>query len=188
MMFAGMLTAALNHLLQAEPWASERLRAHAGKQAVIRAGVADFHLVVGSDGLFEEGSPGQEAEVTITLPNDMLIRFLTDRSGVFQAAKLSGSADFAETLAFVFRNLRWDVEADLARVVGDIPARRLEMFRRDLTDRARESSMRLFQNLTEYASEDSAWLAPRRDVEAFARDVDALRDDLARLEKRLARL
>jgi len=187
-MFDGVITAALNHLLLGEPWARERLRAHAGAQALIRAGFADFHLVVDAGGLFEAGSATQEVAVTITLPSDAPFRLLTDRSSIFQAAKLSGSADFAETLAFVFRNLRWDVEADLARVVGDIPARRLEMLRSDLVKRASESSARLFQNFAEYASEDSDWLAPRRDIEAFSKGVDIVRDDLARLEKRLARL
>lgn len=187
-MLDGVITAALNHLLLGEPWARERLRAHAGALALIKAGFADFHLVVGAEGLFEAGSATQEVAVTITLPSDAPFRLLTDRSSIFQAAKLSGSADFAETLAFVFRNLRWDVEADLARVLGDIPARRLEMLRGDLVKRASESSERLFRNFAEYASEDSDWLAPRRDVESFAKEVDVVRDDLARLEKRLSRL
>jgi ubiquinone biosynthesis accessory factor UbiJ len=187
-MLDAMITAALNHLLQGEPWAGERLRAHAGSQALIRAGFVDVHLVIDAAGLFEVGAASQEAAVTISLPADTPFRLLGDRSSVFQAARLSGSADLAETLAFVFRNLRWDVEADLARLVGDIPARRLEMLRRTWLEQTKESTARAFGNLAEYACEDSDWLAPRRDIEAFARDVDALRDDLARLEKRLLRL
>jgi len=187
-MLDAMITAALNHLLQGEPWARERLRAHAGSQALIRAGFVDVHLVLDAAGLFEAGVASQEASVIIALPSDTPFRLLTDRLSVFQAAKLSGSADFAETLAFVFRNLHWDVEADLARLVGDIPARRLEMLRRTLLEQSKESVGRVFANLAEYASEDSGWLAPRRDIELFARDVDVLRDDVARLEKRLARL
>jgi len=187
-MFDAMITAALNHLLLGEPWARERLRAHAGAQALIQAGVFDVYLLVDSTGVFERGSPDQAAAVTITLPPDTAFRLLADRSSVFQAARLSGSADFAETLAFVFRNLRWDVEADLARLVGDIPARRLEMLRQKLLGQVTDSAQRTFRNLAEYASEESDWLAPRRDIDAFGRDVDVLRDDLARLEKRLSRL
>jgi hypothetical protein len=54
------------------------------------------------------------------LPDDApLIR--ADRSAsLFSAATISGSADLAETLGFVFRNLRWDIEHDLSRVLGDI--------------------------------------------------------------------
>jgi len=183
-----LVPAALNHLLLAESWAQERLRLHAGSHALIQAGPLDLHLLVDSDGLFRAGSAEQSPAVTISLPLDTPIRFLTDRKSVFQAAKLSGSADFAETLAFVFRNLRWDVEADLAQYVGDIPARRLEMARHSLARQGQESFGRLFNNLAEYASEDYDWIVPRRELEAFGREVDVLRDDLARLEKRLTRL
>lgn len=187
-MFDAMITAALNHLVRGEPWAGERLRVHSGAQALIRAGFVDVHLVVDGAGLFAPGSATQMAAVTITLPADTPFRLLTDRSSLFQAAKLSGSADFAETLAFVFRNLRWDVEADLARVVGDIAARRLAMAGQAMLQQGQTTSRRLWRNLAEYASEDADWLAPRREVEAFRRAVDGLRDDLARLEKRLDRL
>jgi ubiquinone biosynthesis accessory factor UbiJ len=183
-----LVPAALNHLLLAESWAQERLRSHADSHALIQAGPLDLHLLVDSDGLFQAGSAEHSPAVTISLPLDTPIRFLIDRKSVFQAAKLSGSADFAETLAFVFRNLRWDVEADLADYVGDIPARRLEMARYTLSRQGRDSFGRLFNNLAEYASEDSDWIVPRRELEAFGREVDVLRDDLARLEKRLARL
>lgn len=186
--FHRLVPAALNHLILAEPWAQERLRSCAGRHALIQAGPLDLHLLVDSDGLFQPGSAEQSPAVTISLPIDTPIRFLTDRKSVFQAAKLSGSADFAETLAFVFRNLRWDVEADLANYVGDIPAHRLEMVRHTLGRQARESFARLFTNLAEYASEDSDWIMPRRELEVFGREVDVLRDDLARLEKRLNRL
>lgn len=187
-MFDVLITAALNHLLRGEPWARERLRAHAGAQAVIRAGFLDVHLAVDPGGLFEAGLAGGAPAVTIILPADAPFRLLTDRSSVFQAAKLSGAADFAETLAFVFRNLHWDVEADMAQLVGDIPARRLEKLRVRLVAQGMESVRRVCRNLAEYASEESDWLVPRRDIETFCRDVDALRDDVACLEKRLAQL
>lgn len=185
---ARLLPAALNHLIAAESWAQERLRPYAGSHALIQAGPLNLHLAVAGDGLFAAGSPEHAPAVTISLPLDTPVRFLTDRKSVFQAAKLSGSADFAETLAFVFRNLRWDAEADLARYVGDIPARRLEMARQTLFRQGQEACGRLFGNLAEYSTEDSDWLAPRRDIEAFGKAVDVLRDDLARLEKRLSRL
>ncbi|MDT9145970.1 hypothetical protein RSW78_25420, partial [Escherichia coli] len=90
-------------------------------------------------------------------------------------------------LAFVFRNLEWDVEADLARVVGDIAAHRLTRFGAGLFDGLREAFRRTVQNVAEYATEETPLVAPRRDIAAFCADVDTLRDDVARLEKRIAR-
>lgn len=186
--FARLIAPTLNHLIQGEPWARERLRQHGGAQALIRAGLVELHLVVDEQGFFRSGTPDLPVAVTVNLPADTPLRLLSDRKSIFQVAKLSGSADFAETLAFVFRNLRWDIEAELAHLVGDIPARRLEMLRLKLVGQARESVQRVSRNLSEYASEDADWLAPRRDVAAFGKAVDELRDDVARLEKRLDRL
>jgi ubiquinone biosynthesis protein UbiJ len=178
----------LNHVLAGEAWACERLRLYAGQQALIQAAGFELRLVVDGNGTFVVGSAEQAAAVTITLPSDLAVRLLVDRGSLFQAARLSGSADFAETLAFVFRNLRWDAEADLARYLGDIPAHRLEQWRRHALRQGTEATRRLGQNLAEYATEDSDWLAPKRDIEGFAKAIDELRDDVARLEKRLGRL
>lgn len=187
-MFDRLVLNALNHLIQGESWAQERLRRHAGAQALIRTGIIDLYLVVDDRGLFRSGSASEQIAVTIELPADSPLRFLSDRKSIFQSARLSGAVDFAETLAFVFRNLHWDVEADMARYLGDIPARRMALLRQKLIDQGKETSGRILANFAEYFTEDTEMLAPKRDIEAFGRDVDVLRDDLARLEKRFNRL
>jgi ubiquinone biosynthesis protein UbiJ len=187
-----LLVRALNHLIGGEPWAGERLRAFAGKTVTIAGGPFPMHLAVTADGLFAvadvAGELESEAAVTITLPADFAARLLVDRSSLFAAAKLAGSADFAETLAFVFRNLRWDAEDDLAQWVGDIAARRLVQAGKSLHARQTQAVSNLAANVAEYATEDADWLAPPRELQAFGEAVNALRDDVARLEKRLQRL
>ena len=186
-MFDALIIRVLNHLLSSASWARERLRAHAGAQMRIRTGGLELGLAIDGAGYFCP-APGGEPAVTILLPDDAPWRLLGDRASVFQAARLSGAADVAETLAFVFRNLSWDVEGDLAQVVGDIPARRLEMLRKGISRRIGDAAQRLVGNLTEYASEDGAWIAPRRDMQALAADVAILQAEVESLEKRLAAL
>jgi len=186
--FERLLPRLLNHLIQNEAWAAERLRPFDGKQALIRLGAQDIYLVLDSRGFFAAGSAKDPVAVTVNLPADTPAKLLLDKDAVFQAARLSGSIDFAETLAFVFRNLRWDIEADLAAYVGDIPAYRLEKLRRNLLSATREASSKATQNVVEYLTEDSNSLPAPREVVAFIREVDVLRDAVARLEKRLDRL
>lgn len=62
------------------------------------------------------------AAVSITLPADAPLRALTDRPALMASAQISGSAEFAECLGFIRRNLHWDVEADVSTLVGDIAA------------------------------------------------------------------
>lgn len=179
----------LNHLLAGEAWATERLRPFAGAQVAIDAGpLLALRLGIDEHGNFRAGDPAATPNVTIALPADLPLRLLVNRSKLFSDAKLSGSVDLAETLAFVFRNLEWDVEADLAKFLGDIPARRLALFGAGFVRQARDGAVRVARNVTEYATEDSDLITPPRDLAVFCDEVSVLRDDLARLEKRIDRL
>lgn len=178
----------LNHLLVSESWASERLRPHAGAQVLIEGGLLRLFLRIDEHGLLQPGDSECEPDVRLILPADTPARFILDRDSLFSSVKLSGVADVAESLAFVFRNLKWDVEADLAGLLGDIPARRLVALGKKFAEESQSALQKLGGNLAEYVSEESDVLVPRRDVEAFGRAVDSLRDDVARLEKRISRL
>jgi len=180
--------AALNHLLAKESWARERLRPFAGSGVRIEGGPLVLALRIDEHGLLAPTDAAAPAAVLLTLPADTPVRLLLDRASLFAGVRLSGAADVAEALAFVFRNLRWDVEEDLARWVGDIPAHRLVRLGRRFAGELGESAHRLAANIAEYASYESGLLADKDDIAAFATAVDILRDDLARLEKRIQRL
>lgn len=176
---------ALNHLLREENWALERLRPYSGSQVLVTAGPINLTLRVDEHGLFVPADSNLPVDVVLTLPADAPVKLLLDRSSLFSSVKLSGSADFAESLAFVFRNLRWDVESDLAAILGDIPARRLTKIGAHLKTQVLESVARTARNVVEFATEDSSLLAAPRDIQAFGKAIDNLRDDTARLEKRV---
>lgn len=182
------IVAALAHLLAREGWARERLRPHAGAIVRIDGGPLLLALRIDEHGLLVACEAGAEPDVTLTLPADAPIRLLLDRQSLFAGIRLAGSADIAEALAFVFRNLRWDAEEDLARFVGDIPARRLSLLGNHLACEFGEASRRLTANVAEYVSEEVGIVVPAREVSGFASEIDRLRDDLARLEKRVQRL
>lgn len=178
----------LNHLLEHAPWAAERLRQHTGGVVQIQGGGVAVSMQIDSDGYLRAFEGNKPPDVCIDLPADFLLRAAVDRNSLTSAARLSGMADLAETFAFVFRNLRWDVEADLAHLLGDIPARRLAMAGNAVLAGLQNSTRRLADNLSEYATEDSGLLASPSLLKKFVGEVDVLRDDLARLEKRLQRL
>ena len=180
--------AAINHLLADEDWARERLSPFAGQTARFEFGALALPLSIGADGLFVAAGRDAPADVTITLPADAPLRALTDRDSLFAAAQLSGSAQLAENLGFVFRNLRWDAEADLAQLVGDIAAHRLVAAGSQLARWQRQQAFNLAANLAEYFSEEKPSIARRRDVADFCAEVTRLPDELARVEARIAAL
>lgn len=190
-MLARTATRILNHVLAGEGWARERLRNFGGQHLRLVGGPLALDLTVDHDGLFRPaGTPaGEPPAVTIELPGDAPFRLLNGgRESVFAAARLTGAADFAETLAFVFRNLRWDLEDDLSGLVGDIAAHRLVRSGAALLAWQRQAAANIAANAAEYLSEESQVVVPAREVAQFRDEVQALQADLDRLEQRLARL
>ena len=52
-------------------------------------------------------------------------RELASLAGERPAVSVQGEAQFAADIQWLADNLRWDIEADLARIVGPLPARQL---------------------------------------------------------------
>lgn len=177
-----------NHLLSVEDWALSRLKPFAGQHARFDVGPFSFSFAVRSDGSLHGIESLDQPQVTIRLPDDTPLRWLTNRDSIFQAAHISGSADFAEALGFVARNIRWDAEADLARLVGDLPAHRLTLQAQAWAAQTQDTAARLAANLSEYVVDEEALIVRPQPLSSFCSEVDRLRDDVARLEKRLSRL
>ena len=178
----------LNHLLSGEDWARKRLQTFAGQTARFELGALTLPLEITVAGLFAVGDRNASASVIIKLPADAPLRALTDRPSLFAAAHISGSAELAETLGFIFRNLHWDAESDLSLLVGDIAARRLVSGGKQLVQWQQNQARNLALNLAEYFTEESPVIARQKDLAAFCADVDGVQEQLSRLEKRVALL
>ncbi|MCK9380481.1 MAG: hypothetical protein M0P95_05365 [Sulfuritalea sp.] len=182
------LMAAINHLLGQAAWARERLAPFAGHAAQIKLPPFEAAFLVGDDGCISVPLPEAELEVSISLPAATPLLALQGKDAVMRAARIEGSAEFAEALGFVIRNLRWDAEEDLSRVVGDIAAHRIVAGTREFAAWQQQAAQNLAENLAEYFTEEQPLIARDSDIGEFSGDVDRLRDDVARLEKRVQRL
>lgn len=188
-MLERIVVGALNHLLGTEDWARTRLKPFAGRNARFEFGPLALTMVVRIDGTLAQPAVAHEgADVSIRLPEDTLVRLLVDRDNLFGSARLSGSADFAEALGFVLRNLRWDIEADIARFTGDTVAHRLVGTMTGLVSAKKESASRLAANLSEFAADEANWLLRPKEVASFSRELAQLQEALSRLEARISRL
>src|SRR5438552_18975843 len=181
--------AALNHLLQQQPWATERLRAFAGQCVEFRCPpFPDLRLAITDKG-FLDRAPAEAASALVVKLTPGALPFLLARDETARKqVEIEGSADLASAVDHLFRNLTWDFEEDLSKVFGDIIAHRLASSSNALAAWQREAVLRLAENLAEYWTEEQPLLARPADVESFCCKVDALRDDVARLEKRVAHL
>ena len=182
-----LLCLLLNHVIKHESWAITRLRPFSGAYISIIGLPLAITLTIDEHGFFSIGQTSDHADVTLTLPDDALGRGLLSLEQLVSSIKISGSVDLAETLGFIFRNLRWDIESDLANYIGDIPAHRLSRIGANLYSQTTDGIQRLGLNLVEFAREDSSLLVANSELTQFGHNVDQLRDDLARLEQRIRR-
>ncbi len=178
----------VNHLLATEEWARDSLKPFARQTARLELGALALPIEITADGLLAVSGNRQPAAVTIQLPADAPLRALTDRPSLFTAAHVSGSAELAERLGFVFRNLRWDAESDLSRLVGDMAAHRLVAGGKQIAQWHRRQATNLALNVAEYLTEESPSIARRQDVSSFCADVGRLQETLKCLEQRVAAL
>ena len=125
-----------NHVLASEEVATDRLRAHAGRCIGLELGDLPSLLPsppalvfkVTPAGLLEWCGPHatETADLQVRIdasnPAGMLARLLT---GERPLVEVQGDAALAADLNWLIDNLRWDVEDDLARLVGAAPAHRI---------------------------------------------------------------
>lgn len=190
MSFIGQgFSACANHLLSRSGWARERLQPFSGQTFCIDASPLKVISSIDGEGLLCAAPADTRPDVTLALPFAELPTILAGGTGrLMNHVRVSGNAEFAEALGFVFRNLSWDVEEDLSRVVGDISAHRIANSANAFAAAQKRALDGLTGNLAEYLREESGVLASRGEIAAFATEVARLRDDEARLEKRIARL
>lgn len=182
-MIEGIVLGALNHLLGQAGWARKQLTAFAGRSA--RFEMAPWRLAFGvtADGWFK-ALPTNEVDVTVTLPADTPLLALQGIDRAMAAAHVTGNAEFATALSFVLKNLRWDAEEDLSRLVGDIAAHRIVGGVSALTSWQKQAARNLTENVAEYLGEESALLIPARDLSAFRAELAEFTCHLEQLEGR----
>lgn len=155
------ITLVANHLLASEFVATERMRRHAGRSVTVRldlrlpflnagGGGPTLRWQVTPAGLLDQLTDDAPATDGLTVAVDLqdpLSVFRRALAGQRPAMAIQGDADFASDVAWLIDNLGWDVEDDLARVIGGPQAhvvvqwlRRAQVTLRGVVGLARESA------------------------------------------------
>lgn len=183
----------LNSLLRHEDWARERLARHAGKSVRFVAEPWRVGLAIRSDGHVEAGDPAIVPDVTLTLPGEKLAQLPAiprrgDTDEITALLHIQGDAGLAQVVSELARGLRWDIEDDLSRLVGDVAAVRLVDAARGLARAARRSTTRLAENAAEYLVEENPQVLGRFAFEDWRARLQAMQQRLRHLEQRVERI
>ena len=123
----------LNHVLMQEPQAMERLARQKGRVVLVQWQLWTFRVSMTPAGLLDladaEVAPDLTLVVTDTSP-------LAIAQAVMQGTKphirVEGDVQLAAEMNWLIDHVRWDIEEDLSRVMGDAPAHGLVQAARGL--------------------------------------------------------
>lgn len=129
----------VDHVVGAEPAATDRLRGHVGRTLRVEVGgwpdllpaLPPLVFRVTPAGLIEwlDEPPASPADLRVTVEAANPARVLLElAAGRRPTIAVDGDARFATDVNWLIENLRWEIQDDLARVVGDAPARELARF------------------------------------------------------------
>ena len=186
-MIDGLLLGALNHLLGQAAWARRQLKPYAGRQARFDMPPWQLAFSVTAEGLVEPAGEG-DIDVTVTLPANTPLMALQGLDRAMAEAHVTGNAEFATALSFELRNLRWDAEEDLSRLVGDIAAHRIAGAAATLAAWPKTAGGKLADSLAEYLGEESGLLVTQRQLADFRTDVADVQRRLEQLEAHILQL
>lgn len=189
MRFESPFAAGLNLLLESEAWARERLAPFAGETLELRAPpLPALRFTVAVDGRLTAAAAEAAPALVITAGPGALAAAVQGEEQLLRAMEVSGNARLASEVMFLFRHLRWDVEEEMAKILGDVAAHRLAGLARDLAAWHADAARRIAGSLVEYAAEEKRLLVRCGELAEHAAAQARLRDGLERLEKRLERL
>ena len=179
----------LNALLHREDWARSRLYPHAGKTVRFVAGPVRVSLCIESSGYAQPSDPAVVPDVTLTIPSHQISRLPSlikgkDPSELVAILHIEGDAGLAQAVSDLARDLRWDIEHDLAARLGDVAAVRIVQTGSALVRTARQSTQHLTENISEYLAHESKMLLSRPAFTVWSGALDDAHQRLEQLERR----
>ncbi len=176
----------INHLLDNAPWLRRSAIQLADRPVQLTLAGIPCNCVFDSSGKLTMTDAPPQASITLDII--LMIRLATGDIQAQRDVTLQGDSTLAIEFGQLLGQLSWDAEADLARIIGDVPARFLSQTIRRIAHWKRDTSFSKLTSFIEYHQEESLLLAKRSHLQRWSHSVDTLRDDSARLEKRIALL
>lgn len=180
----------LNALLRREQWAADRLSRHAGKSLRFTVGRLRVAYSIEASGLLRPCDPAVLPDVSLSIGTE----HLTDLPGILRSGDLAaitdklhvqGDAALAALVSELARDLRWDIEEDMAARFGDLLGPGLLQGGRAAAGVAQEAMRRAGENMAEFLGEEGRMLATRHGMQTFRSDCATMLRRLEALERRM---
>jgi ubiquinone biosynthesis protein UbiJ len=116
----------LNHVLMQEPQAMERLVRQKGRVVLMQWRAFTFRLQVSPAGLFDVAPTDAKADLVLVITQESPLAIAQElMQGEKPSVRIEGDVQLAAEVSWLIDHVRWDLEEDLARLMGDAPAHAL---------------------------------------------------------------
>jgi ubiquinone biosynthesis accessory factor UbiJ len=116
----------LNHVLMQEPEATARLARLKGRVIHLKWRTLSMMLAATPAGLLERADDHQAADLSLLVADESPVSLLqTVLAGGKPPINIEGDVQLAAEVNWLADHVRWDVEEDLSRILGDAPAHAL---------------------------------------------------------------
>ena len=129
----------LNHVLMQEPQAMERLVRQKGQVILTQWRTFTFQVVVTPAGLLDLAAPTGKPDLTIVIADESPLAIAQAvMQGEKPAVRIEGDVQLAADINWLIDHVRWDLEEDLSRVIGDAPAHGMTQAARTMAQALRD--------------------------------------------------
>ena len=129
----------LNHVLSQEPEATARLGRQQGRIVHLKWRSFSMCLQATPAGLLDLAQTGASPDLVLEVTQESPLELAQSAlRGDRPAVRIEGDVQWAAEVNWLVDHVRWDLEEDLARVLGDVPAHALGQVARSVTKTLRE--------------------------------------------------
>lgn len=129
----------LNHVLMQEPEATARLTRQKGRVVLFHWRQFHFKLLLTPAGLLDLASAEAAADLTLAVTEESPAALVQSAlAGAKPAVRIEGDVQLAADINWLADHVRWDIEEDLARSIGDAPAHALGQAARRVGETVRQ--------------------------------------------------
>ena len=176
----------LDHLLSQNDWMQTKLIDHKNKVVVIEISSIKLILKIDEKGLLHSLNETKEFDCIIKLTvNDFINQLINKNNGNIS---IKGDLELAHQVSQVLKRIEWDVEEDLSRYIGDIPAIQATKVLKKIVTNSQKNISNITGALLEYWQEENKILTKKRHVEIFNSEVDKIVEDTERLEAKIKKI
>jgi len=176
----------LDHLLSQNDWMQTKLIDHKDKVVVIEISGLKLILKIDEKGLLHSLYESEEFDCVIKLTvNDFINQLINKKNGNIS---IKGDLELANQVSQVLKKIEWDVEEDLSKYIGDIPATQATKVLKKIVTNSQKNISNITGALLEYWQEENKILTKKRHVEIFNSEVDKIVEDTERLEAKINKI